>query len=299
MTRMIRATLARPKARGGYPYRGPESSADARLAAQMLPIGDQNPTRTFPFVNYLLLALNLGAFLWEFMLLSAGGEAWVIPGYGLVPARFVNDPLGEAFTIFTSMFMHGGWGHLASNMLFLYIFGDNVEDAMGHFRYLLYYLACGVAAGLVQVAVGPNSPVPMVGASGAIAGALGGYLVLHPRAPITVLNPMPLLWLFFGFFFVVPAWHDRLLVPRNLLPGLTLGQPLAARGLFFAHIGGFVAGLFWSRRRGPAPALRSRGSGNGWRPRPSVRPFVRPRVVLLRGHPCPFVLNTLTRRSKS
>src|SRR5262245_58937269 len=172
----------------------------------MLPIGDHNPTRTFPFVNYLLIAANIAAFVWEYLLIASGGEAWVVPGFGLVPSRLSADPAGEAFTLLTSMFMHGGWMHLGGNMLYLYIFGDNVEDAMGHFRYLLFYLICGVAAGVAQVAIGPTSTVPMVGASGAIAGALGGYLVLYPRAPITVVNPVPLVWLFTGIFMVLPAW---------------------------------------------------------------------------------------------
>jgi membrane associated rhomboid family serine protease len=236
----------------------------------MLPIGDQNPTRTFPFVNYLFLGLNIAAFVWQFMLLSAGGEAWLIPGYGLVPARFTNDPPGEAFTIFTSMFMHGGLGHLASNMLFLYIFGDNVEDAMGHFRYFIYYLTCGVAAALVQVGVGPSSTVPMVGASGAIAGALGGYLVLHPRAPITILNPLPLLWLFFGLFFVIPAWlMIGLWFLGNLFSGIMgLGDMASGGVAFFAHIGGFVAGLLLVRPAVGARKPRDRGNWSGWRPPP-------------------------------
>jgi membrane associated rhomboid family serine protease len=239
----------------------------------MLPIGDQNPTRIFPFVNYLLLTANLAAFIWQFLLISAGGEAWVVPGYGLVPVRFINDPLGEAFTIFSSMFMHGGWAHLGSNLLFLYIFGDNVEDAMGHGRYLFFYLACGVAAGLAQVAVGPHSTIPMVGASGAIAGTLGGYLVLYPRAPITVLNPVPLLWLFLGFFFVVPAW---LMIGfwflGNLLSGIgTLGEMSGGGVAFFAHIGGFVAGLLLIRAAVGARKPPERGRWSGWRPpnRPS------------------------------
>jgi membrane associated rhomboid family serine protease len=135
----------------------------------MFPIKDENPTRTFPFVNYALIAANIAAYVWQSLLMRQSGDTAIVTGYGLVATRLLVDPLGEGFTIFTSMFMHGGWGHLASNMLFLYIFGDNVEDAMGHGRYFLYYLACGVAAGLVQVAVGPHSSVPMVGASGAIA----------------------------------------------------------------------------------------------------------------------------------
>ena len=238
---------------------------NARLPPDMLPIGDQNPTRTFPFVNYLFLVLNIATFAWEFLLLSAGGEAWVVPGYGLVPVRFVSDPLGEAFTIFTSMFMHGGWAHLGGNLLFLYVFGDNVEDAMGHVRYLLFYLACGVAAALAQVVTDPLSTVPMVGASGAIAGALGGYLVLYPRAPITVLNPFVPLWLFFGFFLVVPAWlMIGLWFLSNLFSGLwEVGRMTQGGVAFFAHVGGFLAGMLLVRGavRGRGPRQSQRWNG--------------------------------------
>ncbi|HYO96070.1 MAG TPA: rhomboid family intramembrane serine protease [Polyangiaceae bacterium] len=236
----------------------------------MLPIGDHNPTRTTPFVNYLLLAMNVLAFVWQYILMAAGGEAWVVPGYGLVPTRLTNDPLGEAFTLFTSMFMHGGWGHLGGNMLYLYIFGDNVEDAMGHTRYLLYYLACGAAAGLVQVAIGPSSTIPMVGASGAIAGVLGGYMVLYPRAPITLLNPIPLLWLFLGFFIVLPAWVvTGMWFIWNLMSGVgQLGQSEGGGVAFFAHVGGFAAGMLMVRAVVAGRKPRDRGQWSGWRPPP-------------------------------
>ncbi len=108
----------------------------------MIPISDQNPTRTTPYVTYVLIALNVLAFLLERQLIGQHGESYVISGYGLVPTRISADPSGEAFTVFTSMFMHGGLGHLAGNLLFLWIFGDNVEDAIGHFRYIAFYLAC-------------------------------------------------------------------------------------------------------------------------------------------------------------
>src|SRR5690606_29506002 len=234
----------------------------------MLPLGDQNPTRRTPFVNYFLLFANVAAFVWQYLLISAGGEAWVIPGYGLVPTRFVADPTGEAFTILTSMFMHGGFGHLAGNMLYLYIFGDNVEDAMGHFRYLAFYLLCGIGAGLAQVAMGPDSTIPMVGASGAIAGTLGGYLVLYPRAPITLLNPVPLLWFFFGLFIVLPAW---LVIGMwfiwTLLSGVgQLGMADAGGVAFFAHVGGFLAGMALVRRM--VVRRIERGRWSGWRPPP-------------------------------
>ncbi len=122
---------------------------------------------------------------------------------------------GEVFTLFTSMFMHGGFGlHLGSNMLFLHVFGDNVEDAIGHGRYVFFYLLCGVAAGFAQLATDTVSTIPMVGASGAIAGVLGAYMVLYPRAPVTVLNPVPLLWLALRALHRAPRLGDgRRLVP--------------------------------------------------------------------------------------
>lgn len=240
----------------------------------MLPIGDDNPTRTTPFVNYALLVANIVAFVWQWLLIASGGEAWLIPGYGLVATRFVADPLGEAFTLFTSMFMHGGFMHLAGNMLYLYIFGDNVEDAMGHLRYLAFYLVCGVAAGLVQVAIGPGSTVPMVGASGAIAGVLGGYMVLYPHAPIKILVPFPPLWLLFGPFIELPAWLTAgMWFVWNLVSGV--GQLGATEGggvAFFAHVGGFVAGLLLVRAAMSGRQRVERRRWSGWRP-PNARPW--------------------------
>jgi membrane associated rhomboid family serine protease len=214
----------------------------------MLPIGDRNPTRTIPFVNYLFLVANACVFVWQSLILHGGGEAWLVPGYGLVPTRVMNDPGGEAFTFLTSMFMHGSVLHLGGNLLFLYIFGDNVEDAVGHARYALFYLACGLAAGVAQILTDTASTVPMVGASGAIAGVLGAYMVLYPSAPITVLNPPPL-GFFLGFFIVLPAWLVvGLWFLYNLLSGVSsLGRVENGGVAFFAHIGGFVAGLLLVR----------------------------------------------------
>jgi membrane associated rhomboid family serine protease len=207
----------------------------------MIPISDQNPTRTTPYVTYVLIALNVLAFLLERQLIGQHGESYVISGYGLVPTRISADPSGEAFTVFTSMFMHGGLGHLAGNLLFLWIFGDNVEDAIGHARYIAFYLSCGVCAALAQILTNIQSPAPMVGASGAIAGVLGAYLVLYPRAPITV---------FVGFLLIsLPAW-----VVVGFWFLLQLSGGWAALGLdtssgvaFFAHIGGFLAGVLGIR----------------------------------------------------
>jgi len=215
----------------------------------MIPISDQNPTRTTPYVTYLLIALNIFAFVIERQLIGGHGESYVIAGYGLVPTRVSADPSGEAFTVLTSMFMHGGFGHLAGNLLFLWIFGDNVEDAIGHLRYVVFYLSCGVCAAAAQVFTNLASQAPMVGASGAIAGVLGAYLVLFPRAPITV---------FVGFFLIsLPAW---VVVGFWFLLQLSggwaaLGLDTASGVAFFAHIGGFLAGVLGVR---PAMIGRTR-----------------------------------------
>ncbi|EDQ03880.1 hypothetical protein OIHEL45_00522 [Sulfitobacter indolifex HEL-45] len=152
----------------------------------MFPIRDHNPSGRTPYVTYALMAVNIGVFLSYLSLMSderALGEFYY--SYALLPARLSH---GEGyFGLITSQFLHGGWMHLAGNMLFLWIFGDNVEDEMGHGRYLLFYLACGIAAGLGQVVTEPLSWVPMVGASGAIAGVMGGYLLLFPRAKVDIL----------------------------------------------------------------------------------------------------------------
>ncbi|MGC4090686.1 MAG: rhomboid family intramembrane serine protease [Polyangiaceae bacterium] len=232
----------------------------------MFPIGDQNPTRTVPFVNYALIAANIAVFVWQYILYATGGEAGMSADLALVPARFTANPLAGLGMLFTSMFMHGGWGHLGGNMLYLYIFGDNVEDAMGHVRYALFYLACGVGAALAQVGMDPSSTIPMVGASGAIAGALGGYLVLYPRAPITVINPVPLLWLLIGLFVTLPAW---LAIGSWFLMNLwnALTQPNGGGGVaFVAHVGGFIVGMLSVRLvvRGRRPI--DRGRWTGWRP---------------------------------
>lgn len=242
----------------------------------MLPLRDLNPTRPrfVPFVNYLLIAANVGVWLMQLALMQAGA-AWVVPGYGIVPSRFTSDPLGEAFTVVTSMFMHGGWGHLGGNMLMLYIFGDNVEDAVGHGRYLAFYLVCGAVAGLAQLLTDPASPTPMVGASGAIAGVLGAYLVLYPQAPVTIVNPIPILWLFFGLFLEVPAWlvaGEWFVV--NLLNGIQSLWFMADGGVaFFAHLGGFVAGLLLIR---PLCHGRERVAARRWHGfRPPERRYYR------------------------
>ncbi len=242
----------------------------------MLPLRDELPTRRVPIVNYLLIATNILAFLaLKFSVFWAGvAPTRVVLGYGLVPARFWSDPSGDAITVLTSMFMHDptGWGHLAGNMLFLWIFGDNVEDAIGSFRYVFLYFGAGLLAALIQAAVLPGSLIPMVGASGAISGVLAAYGLLYPRSPITVLNPVLPLWLFFGPLLVLPAW---LIIAEyfvgNLFRGvLTIG---AREGgvAFFAHVGGFVGGALLLRVLRPNRNRDDYDKWSGWRSPPRAR----------------------------
>lgn len=207
------------------------------------PLRDDNPVRITPWVTYSLIAVNVLVFLWQNLLLFQGVN--VAPIFGLVPARLMADPGGDLSTVVTSMFLHGGWFHLGSNLWFLHVFGDNLEETFGRARYIVFYLVCGVAAAGAQVALDVSSPVPMIGASGAIAGVVGGYLVLFPRAPILSINIVPLLWLFLGVFVVVPAWLIAgLFFLFNLGDGLaSLGSATQVGVAFFAHLGGFVAGV--------------------------------------------------------
>jgi membrane associated rhomboid family serine protease len=226
----------------------------------MIPIRDDNPTLRTPVMTILLL-LALGA-VWVFVQ-KAGLDPRVLAAtvcnLGLVPGELTHRaPLGQAVPIgqgmvcivdndpiniltpLTSMFLHGGWGHLLGNALFLWIFGNNVEDSMGRFRFLVFYLLCGLAAAAAQVAIGPSSPVPMVGASGAIAGVLGAYLLLYPRARVSVLV--------FIFIVNVPAYLMLLFwIGTQVLTGLPQLNPLSpsvSSGVaVWAHIGGFAAGL--------------------------------------------------------
>ena len=231
----------------------------------MIPLRDTIPSRRAPVVTVALIAVNLLVFLHETALGPYLPE--FVHAYGLVPGRLVHwtelggNPLDPArfLPLFTSMFWHGGWLHLIGNMLYLWIFGDNVEDRLGHVRYLLLYLAGGVAAALAQVAISPDSAIPMVGASGAIAAVLGGYIVLYPRASVYT-------WIFFSIV-PIPAvvWLGLWFVLQLFSGVASLGAAATGGVAFFAHVGGFVAGLALVKlldrgppRFAPPPDLRLR-----------------------------------------
>jgi len=206
----------------------------------MIPIRDTIKSRRFPFVNWLIILANAGAFYYE---LRIGPSALneFINQWGLVPVQFWADPQTDWVTIFSAMFLHGGWFHILSNMWVLFIFGDNVEDRMGGGRYLVFYLLSGIAAALTQAFFLPNSSSPMVGASGAIAGVLGAYLLLFPRARILSLVPI-----FFIFTMIeIPAVVFLLFwFASQLFSGfLSLGGASGSGVAWWAHIGGFVFGL--------------------------------------------------------
>ena len=229
----------------------------------MIPLRDENPRRTVPYVTYVLVAANVAAFLWE---LSLGPRLEpALFNIAFIPARYwiAGNWVFDLLTIVVSMFLHGSLMHIGSNMLYLWIFGDNVEDRLGHGRYLLFYLLCGFAATLAHAVAGPSSRLPAIGASGAIAGVLGAYILRWPHARVMTLSPI--------FFFITVRE-----LPAILLLGiwfvLQLFSGVGSLGVrdaqdmggvaWFAHIGGFIAGmgLIWllggfrrARRREPPP----------------------------------------------
>jgi membrane associated rhomboid family serine protease len=199
----------------------------------MFPIGDDDTARrTVPLVTYALIALNVLFFFVE----MSGGEAF-IGKWAFVPSRFLANPAADFLTLFTSMFMHAGWLHLGGNMLYLWIFGDNVEDRFGHLKFIIFYLLCGLAATFAQLAFSLGSHVPNLGASGAIAGVLGAYILLFPQGSVRVLQgqrviPVPAL-VVIGLWFVL-----------QLFSGIgTLASAAQGGVAYMAHIGGFVAGI--------------------------------------------------------
>jgi membrane associated rhomboid family serine protease len=218
----------------------------------MFPIRDHNPSGRTPYVVYALMVTNVLVFLLGLPIAGDDRALWALyDAYAIVPAEIMTGT--DLHTILTSMFLHGGFWHIAGNMLFLWIFGDNLEDEMGHIPFLLFYFASGIGAGLIHVFAAPYSIVPTIGASGAIAGVMGGYLLLFPRAKVDIL----LILIVFFKIFPVPAW---------LMLGLWLGMqfiggaasnPDEGGVAYWAHAGGFVVGLLltvplWLRRGGTA-----------------------------------------------
>jgi membrane associated rhomboid family serine protease len=201
----------------------------------MIPLGDDNSARTrTPFVTYILIAANVLVFFLEL----SGGDAF-IQRWAFVPSRFLANPAGDFATLFTSMFMHAGWLHLLGNMLYLWIFGDNVEDRLGHLTYMLFYLLCGLAATFAQLAVSTGSNIPNLGASGAIAGVLGAYLIMFPRGSVNVLlgrfvtRTSALVAI--GFWFLLQIFSS--------IGTFTASSQNEGGVAYMAHIGGFIAGV--------------------------------------------------------
>jgi membrane associated rhomboid family serine protease len=216
-----------------------------QIDGTMIPLRDKNKSRTIPFVNYAIIAVCLLLFLYE-LSLDARLTSFV-HRFAVAPSTVSAAVRGHTFAVtpyvplVSSMFLHGGWLHLLGNMLYLYIFGDNVEDRLGHGGYLLFYLLCGVGSALVQVYSNPSSSVPLLGASGAIAGVLGAYLILYPRAKILTLIPLGIIFpivevsafFFLGFWFIL-----------QLLQAMFLADSTSGGGgiAWWAHFGGFVIG---------------------------------------------------------
>ena len=200
----------------------------------MLPIGDDNSGRRIvPLVTYVLIVLNVLFFLVE----MSGGDAFIMK-WAFVPSRFLANPVGDFLTLFTSMFMHAGWVHLGGNMLYLWIFGDNVEDRFGHGKFIAFYLICGLAATFAQLVFSLGSNIPNLGASGAIAGVLGAYLMMFPRGRVKVLMgrgiiPMPAL-IVIGLWFVLQLFSGF---------GSIAGTSDTGGVAYMAHVGGFIAGF--------------------------------------------------------
>jgi membrane associated rhomboid family serine protease len=211
-----------------------------------IPLKDLNPSRSYPFINITLILANIAAFIYEIgqqaTLSPRAFEAFMLP-YSTVPARFPSFLAGHTgfeaafLPLVTSMFLHQGFLHLGGNMLFLWIFGDNVEDFFGHFTYLLFYMVCGIGAGLLHIVFNLHSTIPAIGASGAISGVMGAYILFYPRARILTLVfifpiPVPAV-LFLGLWFVL-----------QFLDGLnTIGVKVTGGVAVWAHIGGFLLGM--------------------------------------------------------
>lgn len=231
----------------------------------MIPLRDLNPTKRVPVITIILIGLNVLAFLYEQTLSARGMDRFILQ-YGTVPARFTDGSITstDVLTLFTSMFLHAGWLHIAGNMLYLWIFGNNIEDRLGIIRFIVFYFLGGIAAAALQIIIDPTSRVPMIGASGAIAGVLGGYIVLYPRAKVQTL-------IFFIFIQVINLPAVILLGVwffLQLINGfLSLDSGASGGVAFFAHIGGFIAGMVLIRL-----FTLGRRADDWWQPPPTNWP---------------------------
>ncbi|MBN1427782.1 MAG: rhomboid family intramembrane serine protease [Anaerolineae bacterium] len=226
----------------------------------MIPLRDDTPSRRFPIITVMFIVINVLVFLYQQYLAGIGQLETFIYEAALIPAEVTSfSSPGVTLDFLTSMFMHGGWLHLIGNMVYLWVFGDNVEDTLGPLLYIVFYLGCGIAASVAQIAIDPASPIPTLGASGAIAGVLGAYLVLFPHARVQTLVfllrfirvvSISALWLL-GFWFIL-----------QLLPGILSIGSREGGVAYFAHIGGFVVGavVMWlyAQMRG-LPTVTSQG----------------------------------------
>lgn len=239
----------------------------------MIPIKDYNPTRHFPIITVLIIVINVLAFLqdrltghYEPMLVeTARGMVRINHFVGglsdtlaLVPARLAAQPGSVWYHVFTSMFLHGNWLHIGSNMLYLWIFGNNIEDALGRFRFIVFYFCCGLAAAAAQFLSAPGSNVPMVGASGAVAGVMGAYLILYPHARILTLLPILIFFTFIELpaFVIIGYWALLQFISANWINSGSAHQGGIA---YFAHIGGFAAGILLLFLFGGRSVSRGRG----------------------------------------
>jgi len=206
----------------------------------MIPLRDSVRPKKYPYINILLISLNIAAFIYQLSLTEAELMG-LFYRYGIIPEKFLLLQGASWFPLMSSMFLHGGWFHLLGNMLYLWVFGDNVEDRLGHWGYLLFYLAAGVTSGLTHIFTNPQSAIPTIGASGAVAGILGAYFILFPRARVLTLIPIGFLIttahlpavLFLFLWFVMQIFNA-------LLAGVTAATQTVA---WWAHIGGFVLGF--------------------------------------------------------
>jgi membrane associated rhomboid family serine protease len=202
----------------------------------MIPLKDVIPTRTRPGVTIGLIALNVLVFAYQLTLSPQETEDFILV-FGLVPADF------SVLTMFTSMFVHGGFFHAAGNLLYLWIFGDNVEDRLGHGRFLLFYFAAGAVAAVAQSAMDPGSVIPMVGASGAIAGVMGGYFILYPHSRVLTLFPVPIMIFEVPAIFFLGLWFALQFLSGLGSMATATGTAMPGGVAFWAHVVGFVAGV--------------------------------------------------------